>query len=94
MVLTSYGVGATRGRLGLVDRLFFELLLKPQIRDTELQNQAVVDSHLDWVIAQPVHLTDAQDDGMPFLSAGGQTGRMQVSLSSVRRAAPRRAARA
>jgi uncharacterized protein YbjT (DUF2867 family) len=85
VVLSSYGVGATRGRLGLVDRLFFELLLKPQIRDTEVQNQAVVESRLDWVIAQPVHLTDAQDDGMPFLSVSGQTGRMQVSRRSVAR---------
>lgn len=85
VVLTSYGVGATRQRLGLLDRLFFALLLKPQIRDTELQNQQVVESRLDWVIAQPVHLTDAQEDPMPFLSSGGDTRRMQVSRRSVAR---------
>ena len=85
VVLTSYGVGATRARLGLLDRLFFALLLKAQIRDTELQNQQVIDSSLDWVIAQPVHLTDAQEDAMPFLSSGGDTQRMQVSRRSVAR---------
>jgi uncharacterized protein YbjT (DUF2867 family) len=85
VVLSSYGVGATRGRLGLVDRLVFELLLKPQIQDTEVQNQDVVESRLDWVIAQPVHLTDTQEDVMPFLSTGGETRRMQVSRKSVGR---------
>ncbi len=85
VVLTSYGVGATRGRLGLVDRMFFELLLKSQIRDTEKQNQHVIESRLEWVIAQPVHLTDTAEDGMPFLSTEGETGRMQVSRKSVAR---------
>ncbi|HVK78101.1 MAG TPA: NAD(P)H-binding protein, partial [Kofleriaceae bacterium] len=56
VVQTSYGVGDTRDRLGLVNRLFFALLLKPQIADTEIQNQEVADSGLDWVLVQPVHL--------------------------------------
>ncbi len=85
VVLTSYGVGATRDRLRFADRLVFELLLKPQIDDTELQNQDVVESRLDWVIAQPVHLTDADDDTMPFASTRGETRRMQVSRKSVAR---------
>lgn len=59
VVLSSYGVGDTRARLGLVDRLFFELILKPQIEDTEKQSRAVSESGLDWVLVQPVHLTDA-----------------------------------
>jgi hypothetical protein len=78
-------VGATRDRLGFADRLVFELVLKPQIHDTELQNQDVIDSRLDWVIAQPVHLTDADDDSMPFTSTRGETRRMQVSRKSVAR---------
>lgn len=85
VVLTTYGVGATRGRLGFVDRMFFELLLKPQIRDTELQNQDVSDSGLEWVIIQPVHLTHADDDSMPFASTDGRTERLQVSRKSVAR---------
>lgn len=85
VALTSYGVGATRDRLRFADRLVFELLLKPQIDDTELQNQDVVESRLDWVIAQPVHLTDADDDSMPFTSTRGETRRMKVSRKSVAR---------
>jgi nucleoside-diphosphate-sugar epimerase len=58
IVQTSYGVGDTRERLGFLDRLFFALLLKPQIADTELQQADVVSSGLDWIVVQPVHLTD------------------------------------
>lgn len=85
VVQTSYGVGSTRDRLGLVDRLFFELLLKPQIADTEVQDREVAESGLDWVIAQPVHLTDEARDEDPFVSASGLTGRMKVSRRSVGR---------
>jgi uncharacterized protein YbjT (DUF2867 family) len=85
VVQTSYGVGATRDKLGLVDRLFFALVLKPQIADTEQQNEDVAASGLDWVLVQPVHLTDSADDDMPFASIAGDTGRMKVSRRSVGR---------
>ncbi len=85
VVQTTFGVGTTRDRLGLLDRLFFALLLKPQIDDTELQNAEVVASDLDWVIVQPVHLTDDHKDPMPFVSTAGETGKMKVSRSSVAR---------
>jgi nucleoside-diphosphate-sugar epimerase len=86
VVQTSYGVGDTRERLGFVDRLFFKLLLAPQIADTELQDRDVKESGLDWVIAQPVHLNDLDDAAGPFLSSTGDTGRsMKVSRRSVAR---------
>jgi uncharacterized protein YbjT (DUF2867 family) len=85
VVQTSYGVGVTRDRLGLLDALFFELLLKPQIADTEKQNREVEASGLDWVIVQPVHLTDGSEDDLPFVSTEGETARMKVSRNSVGR---------
>jgi putative NADH-flavin reductase len=85
VVQTSYGVGETRGMLRLADKLFFQLILKPQIADTEKQNQDVTASDLDWVIVQPVHLTDGSDDDMPFVSTDGETGQMKVSRKSVGR---------
>ncbi len=85
VVQTSYGVDETRERLGFADALFFELLLKPQIADTEKQNRDVKESGLEWVIVQPVHLTDAADDELPFVSTEGETGTMKVSRSSVGR---------
>lgn len=85
VVQTSFGVGATRAKLGFVDSLFFSLLLKPQIADTELQEAAVSGSDLDWVIAQPVHLSNQPADPMPFLSADGEIGGRLVSRASVGR---------
>lgn len=82
---TSYGVGATRERLRFLDRLFFALLLKPQIADTEVQNQLVLESELEWTLIQPVHLTDAEDDAMPFASPHGEIARMSLSRRSVGR---------
>jgi len=85
VVQTSYGVGSTRAKLDFITRLFFSLVLKPQIADTELQNAAVAASDLDWVLVQPVHLTDADDDTPAFTSTVGETGAMQISRRSVGR---------
>jgi len=85
VVQTSYGVGETRHRLRPLDALFFQLLLKPQIADTERQEREVRESGLDWVIAQPVHLTDAPVDALPSVSTEGEVARNQVSRRSVGR---------
>lgn len=85
VVQTSYGVGDTRDQLGFADSMFFKLVLKPQIVDTELQNREVTESELDWVLVQPVHLTDDEDGEMPFFSARGETAKMKVSRRSVAR---------
>ncbi len=85
VVQTTYGVGETRGRLAFVDRLFFKLILKPQISDTQKQNDEVYESGLDWVIVQPVHLTDGTDDEEPWTSTTGETAKMKISRNSVGR---------
>jgi uncharacterized protein YbjT (DUF2867 family) len=85
VVQTSYGVGATRDRLRFVDALFFKLVLKPQIEDTELQDREVQESGLDWVLVQPVHLTDGDEASMPFFSIQGKTASFKVSRRSVGR---------
>ncbi len=85
IVQSSYGVGETRGLLRFVDQMFFNLILKPQIDDTEAQEKEVRDSGVDWVIAQPVHLTDEDSDALPFLSVNGQARLMKVARKSVAR---------
>lgn len=99
VVLSSFGVGATRRLLGFVDRLLFALLLKPQIRDTELQEELVrADQKIDWTLVQPVHLTDAlagtgggASVAEPFVSVGGETRAMRVTRESVARVLARAA---
>lgn len=83
IVQSSFGVGATRGRLPWVHRLVFALLLRPQIQDTELQEQAVRASGLDWTLAQPVGLTDAVTTVPAFASPDGDTRSMKVSRRQV-----------
>lgn len=83
VVQSSYGVGETRGRLRLAERLFFGLLLKPQIADTEVQELEVRESGVDWVLAQPVHLTDEEDREMPFASTDGEVREWKISRKAV-----------
>jgi uncharacterized protein YbjT (DUF2867 family) len=83
VVQSSYGVGETRGSLRWADRLFFDLLLKPQIADTEVQELEVRESGVDWVLAQPVHLTDDESHEMPFASAEGQVRDWKISRKGV-----------
>jgi len=89
IVQSSFGVGETRGLLRFTDRLIFSLLLKPQIKDTELQEQVVRASGnaggIDWVLAQPVHLKDAKNSSEPYLSTQGKTRQMSVTRRSVAR---------
>jgi uncharacterized protein YbjT (DUF2867 family) len=85
VVQSSFGVGETRDKLPFAARLMFALLLKPQIADTERQEREVRASGLDWVLAQPVNLTDDAADGPAFMSLEGETRRMKVSRQAVGR---------
>lgn len=82
IVQSSYGVGPSRSRLGLSDRVLFALLLKPQMADTETQETVVRDSGLDWTIVQPVHLTDGES-AAHFASAHGDVRDWRVSRRGV-----------
>jgi uncharacterized protein YbjT (DUF2867 family) len=82
---TTYGVGATRDRLRPLYRMIFWLVLRPQVADTELQEREIRASGLDWVIAQPVSLTDDPRPGLPFASATGELRGMKVSRDRVGR---------
>ncbi|RYF40517.1 MAG: NAD(P)-dependent oxidoreductase [Comamonadaceae bacterium] len=83
IVQTSFGVGPTRELLPLIARVFFALLLKPQIADTERQEQLVRASGLDWVIVQPVNLTDAETPDSALASTTGEIGGQKVSRQQV-----------
>jgi uncharacterized protein YbjT (DUF2867 family) len=83
IVQTSYGVGSSRDHLPFKWRAIFALLLKPQIADTEVQEAAVRASGLDWVVLQPVALTDAVEHQPPFISTTGEVRAMRVSRRQV-----------
>ena len=82
VVQSSYGVGPTRPHLGIAERLVFAVLLKPQIRDTERQEDVVRGSGLEWTLVQPVYLTDLED-ATHVTSTDGRTRRTRVSRRGV-----------
>jgi uncharacterized protein YbjT (DUF2867 family) len=83
VVQTSYGVGPARSQLPLMTRVVFALLLKPQIADTEQQERLIRDSDLDWVIVQPVNLTDETKPGAALASTTGERRSLTVSRQQV-----------
>lgn len=85
IVQTTYGITDSEDRLGLMDRLFFWLILKPQIADTIVQEELVQRSDLDWVIAKPVHLTDEATQAPANISTEGVARRMKVARAQVAR---------
>jgi len=84
VVQSSYGVGETRDLLGLVDRVLFALLIKPQMIDSEIQEGVLRGSDLDWTIVQPVYLTGGESDEH-FVSTDGRTRKHKVSRRAVAR---------
>lgn len=83
IVQSSFGVGESRNKLRLLDKIFFEALLKPQILDTERQESLVKNSGLNWVLAQPVHLIDKNSEEEIFASAEGLTQKPSITRKSV-----------
>ncbi len=84
IVQTTYGSGPSKHKLRFMDRLFFNILLKPQIDDTELQDQYVRESGLDWTITQPVHLSDEDiEDEKLFSSLVNEVANWSITRTVV-----------
>ena len=85
VVLSAYGVGETRERLPWPNRLAFALFIKDQIADKELQEREVRDSGLDWVIVQPVWLTNGGPRPETHASTTGEVARARIPRRNVGR---------
>jgi uncharacterized protein YbjT (DUF2867 family) len=84
LVQTSYGSGPSKHKLRFIDQLFFSLLLKPQIADTEVQDEVVRESGLDWTIIQPVHLSnEGKEDEKPYPSMVNEVGNWSITRKIV-----------
>jgi uncharacterized protein YbjT (DUF2867 family) len=79
VVVSAFGVGQTRDRLPFAYRLFYALLLREQIADKERQEALLKETALDYVIVQPVALTDKPGAGTWTASPEGTIGRGEVS---------------
>lgn len=84
-VQTTYGLGTSRRHLDLQWKLIFSLLLRPQIRDSERQEQVVRDSGLDWTLIRPVALTDEDATASAHVDPRDQRLGMHVARAQVAR---------
>ena len=75
--------------MGILRWLFFALVVKQQMADTEAQERLVRSSGLDWTLVQPVHLTDDADGTDAFWSTDGEVRKMKVSRTVVGRTVSR-----
>lgn len=78
IVVSAFGVGATRERASRTLRLFYAFLLREQMADKEQQERLVRASRLDWTIVQPVALTEDAPVGRWTASLTGDVDRMKI----------------
>ncbi len=83
IVVSAFGVGATRERLPLMVKLFYRLLLREQIADKERQEAIVKNSGLDFVIVQPMALTDQPATDAWLASASGEVRKNEVARADL-----------
>jgi putative NADH-flavin reductase len=83
IVVSSYGVGPTRGRLAFPFKIVAATLLKDAMADKELQENEVRASDTEWTIVQPLGLTDEPATGSPFVASDGSRQTTQVPRADV-----------
>ena len=79
IVQSSFGVGDSRRDAGLLERLFYALLLRGAYADKLLQEQAVRESGLDYTIVRPTRLTMAAGTGRYTTRVGPGIARADVA---------------
>jgi putative NADH-flavin reductase len=79
VVVSAFGVGATRDKLPLMFKLFYRLLLREQIADKERQEALLRASNANYVVIQPVALTDKPASGKWTATLDGTLGGSEVS---------------
>jgi uncharacterized protein YbjT (DUF2867 family) len=83
LAVSAYGVGETREKMSWTYKLLFDLLMKELMEDKERQEAVLKASGLDYVLVQPVGLTDAPASGRWFASTTGETRNMRMSRKDV-----------
>lgn len=83
LVVTSYGVGATRELTPFPFSLIAKTILKGIMNDKERQERDVRASGLQWTIVQPLGLTDDPATGRSYAATDGSRGTSRVSRADV-----------
>ncbi len=83
VVVTAFGVGATRALPSGMAKLFLRLVLREHMADKEKQESLVKASGLDWTLAQPVALTDGRATGTWSASPDGKVRKAALSRADL-----------
>ncbi len=85
LVVSAFGVGDTRETAPWYVRLYLRLFMKDLMDDKERQEALLKAGSVDYVIVQPVALTDAPATGDWSASPEGEIRRQQVSRGDLAR---------
>jgi uncharacterized protein YbjT (DUF2867 family) len=83
LVVSAFGIGATRERLPFAFKLFYRTVLREHMADKEKQEAEVKASGLDWTLVQPVGLTDGPLTNTWLADTNGVIRRQQMSRADV-----------
>ena len=83
LAVTAFGVGDTRAKMSMTFKIMVQLFMQQLMADKERQEAVLKASDLDYVLVQPVGLTDAPATGDWVASAKGETRKMRVSRRDV-----------
>jgi uncharacterized protein YbjT (DUF2867 family) len=83
VVVSSFGVGDSRGKLPLLFKLFYIIALREHMRDKEQMELLVKASGLDWTLVQPVGLDDKPGTGKALVTTDGAIRGNMVSRQDV-----------
>lgn len=61
--VTGFGAGDSRGKIGCLPGIGFNLFLRHAYDDKDIQERLIRESDLDWVIARPAILTNGPETG-------------------------------
>jgi nucleoside-diphosphate-sugar epimerase len=85
VVQSTYGLGSAFANLSTFYKLFFRLVLAPQIADTERQEELTHNSGLDWTLIRPVALHDGEETVPAHVDLRDGIAAEKVSRSQVGR---------
>lgn len=83
IVISSLGVGESKGQVSFFFRLLMKTFLRQAIKDKELQEEIVRKSGLDWTIVRPGGLTDGPATGAYTVATDSSITAGQVSRADV-----------
>ncbi len=85
LVVGAFGTGDTRDQLPLMFKIFYRLFLREQMADKEKQDAVLKASEANYILIQPVALTDKPGTGTWTASNDGTIGKSEVARTDLAR---------